>query len=487
MGYNVAKTLFRDRIMTKNTEKQLDIITVIINNFAQGCDIQTIEQACANANIKLTRRTLQRRLIQLKALQRIDILGKGRATLYKPNSAPPDLTEYGYHAKQTGIPLTKEAQKILKAVSLPIASRKPVQYHRDFFDQYHPNKTAYLSASTKAHLHTVGQRFKVNLAAGTYAHRILNRLLVDLSWASSHLEGNTYSLLETERLVVLGEPAPGKSSFETQMVLNHKAAIEFLVEDINEVTFDQGTILSLHALLSDNLLNNPKASGQLRSIPVGIAKSVYVPTAIPALIEEMFQKMLDITKAISDPFEQAFFITVHLPYLQPFEDVNKRVSRLAANIPLLRENLCPLSFMDVPEDLYIQGLLGVYELNAIELLRDVFVWTYERSCERYQVIQHTLGEPDPFRLRYREALIHCIGEAIRQVGSGKSDNPQIIIEQLSESLIPEADRKHFLAVAKQEIKALHKGNYARFKIRPSEFQAWESRRQSGLVPRKHSM
>ena len=67
-----------------------------------------------------------------------------------------------------------------------------------------------------------------------------------------------------------------------------------------------------------------------------------------------------------NPFEQAFFVTLHLPYLQPFEDVNKRVSRLAANIPLIHHNLCPLSFMDVPEDLYINGLLGVYELNRKE-------------------------------------------------------------------------------------------------------------------------
>ena len=76
--------------------------------------------------------------------------------------------------------------------------------------------------------------------------------------------------------------------------------------------------------------------------------------------------------------------------------------------------------MDVPEDLYINGLLGVYELNRIELLRDVFVWTYERSCNRYQDIRYALGESDTFRLRYRKALIDCVGEAIRQVSRGKA-------------------------------------------------------------------
>lgn len=92
---------------------------------------------------------------------------------------------------------------------------------------------------------------------------------------------------------------------------------------------------------------------------------------------------------------------IHLPYLQPFEDVNKRVSRLAASIPLIRQNLSPISFVDVPARDYIDGLLGVYELNQIDLLRDVFVWAYERSSAQYAVVKQSLGEPDPFRLRYR--------------------------------------------------------------------------------------
>jgi hypothetical protein len=87
---------------------------------------------------------------------------------------------------------------------------------------------------------------------------------------------------------------------------------------------------------------------------------------VPQRIDEIFGQILDTVVAKSDPFEQAFFVTLHLPYLQPFQDVNKRVSRLAANIPLIDHNLCPLSFMDVLEDLYINGLLGVYELNRKE-------------------------------------------------------------------------------------------------------------------------
>jgi hypothetical protein len=148
---------------------------------------------------------------------------------------------------------------------------------------------------------------------------------------------------------------------------------------------------------------------------------------------------------------------------------------LAANIPLIRHNLCPLSFLDVPEDQYINGLLGVYELNRIELLRDVFVWTYERSCQRYHVVRHALGEPDAFRMRYRKALIDCVGEAIRQVGQGKVTNAGEVLLHLVEDRVAEDDREHFLKIAKEEIAALHEGNFARYRLRPGEFLAWQKR------------
>jgi Fic family protein len=104
----------------------------------------------------------------------------------------------------------------------------------------------------------------------------------------------------------------------------------------------------------------------------------------------MLQQIVDTGAAIQNPFEQAFFAMVHLPYLQPFEDVNKRLSRLAANIPFIRENLSPLSFIDVPERAYVEGLLGVYELHRVELLRDVFVWAYDRSAKRYVAVRQSL-------------------------------------------------------------------------------------------------
>jgi len=147
---------------------------------------------------------------------------------------------------------------------------------------------------------------------------------------------------------------------------------------------------------------------------VGIGGTVYTPLATPQLLEEYFQRCLAIAATIDDPFEQSFFALTHLSYLQAFEDVNKRVARLCANIPLIKGNLCPLSFIDVPKQLYVEGLLGVYEFNKIELLRDIYVWGYERSVKRYLAQREELGEPDPFRLRYRSAMMEVVATVVRQ-------------------------------------------------------------------------
>ena len=131
-------------------------------------------------------------------------------------------------------------------------------------------------------------------------------------------------------------------------------------------------------------------------------------------IEECFDQILATTAAIEDPFEQAFFFMVQSPYLQPFDDVNKRVSRLAANIPLIKANLSPLTFIDVPGSTYTDAMLGVYELNKIDLMKDVFIWAYGRSAARYAATRQSLGEPDPFRLRHRAAIGEVVGQVVRE-------------------------------------------------------------------------
>jgi Fic family protein len=376
-----------------------------------------------------------------------------------------------YPGNDAAIILSPEAQAIRAHVSQPRQKRAPVGYQTAFLEQYHPNQTAYLPDSLRTQLHSMGRSPAEQTPAGTFARDILNRLLIDLSWASSKLEGNTYSWLDTERLIAHGQVADDKDALETQMILNHKAAIEYLVHNSEQVGINPETIIALHALLADGLMTDPLTVGRLRNRPVGIGGSVYLPLAMPQGIEELFGIVLQMADEIEDPFEQSFFLMVHLPYLQPFEDVNKRVSRLAANIPLIRHNLCPLTFLDVPQQLYVDALLGVYELNRIDLLRDVYVAAYERACQQYVAVRREMIQPDIFRLRYRLPL----AEAIRAIIQNNLAVNETAIRHHIPASVAEADRHRFMTLVQEEFKTLHAGNAIRFGIRPLVFEAWKGK------------
>jgi hypothetical protein len=350
-----------------------------------------------------------------------------------------------------------------------------VGYDRELLETYRPNQTRYLPPEIREYLHTIGRSPDGERPAGTYARDILGRLLIDLSWASSRLEGNTYTRLDTQNLIELGQAAAGKDRREAQMILNHKAAIELLVEQAEGIGFNTFTFFNLHALLSENLLVDPTESGRLRSRIVEVSGTVFHPLGIPQQIDAYFHMILDKANAIDDPFEQAFFVMVHIPYLQPFVDVNKRVSRLGANISLIRHNLCPLSFIDVPERAYVEGTLGVYELKRVDLLRDVFVWAYERSCQRYMAIRETVAEPDPVRLRYREALITVISEIVRGLKSPGAEP----VRDLAATLVPREDLDQITELALADLRNLHEGNVSRYRLRLSEYRAWQPMQQAG--------
>ena len=425
------------------------------------------------------RRTLQYRLKFLVDSNRLVMEGVGRSVRYRvpPVQAGQARARAGIVTAQAQpvvpwIPLSEPGAEIRERVRRPLAGRTPVGYKRAFLDSYRPNAAFYLSQADRAQLQQVGRTDTIAPPAGTYARQLLDRLMIDLSWNSSRLEGNNYSLLDTKRLIEDGEEAEGKGRLEAQMILNHKEAIELLASGGEEVGFNRYTVLNLHAMLADNLLADPGAPGRLRHIGVGIGGSVYQPLEVPQLIEECFDKVLTTASMIGDPFEQAFFAMVQLPYLQPFDDVNKRVSRLCANIPLIKANLSPLSFVDMPRDLYTEAMLGVYELNRIELLRDVFIWAYNRSAARYAAVKQSIGEPDPFRMRHRAAL----GEVVAAVVRGCMNKKLAVgfVGAWVREHIHEDDTGRFRDIAEEELLCLHEGNIARYRIAPSEFAAWEA-------------
>jgi len=454
-------------------ETDLNAIEAAVAGQPDGASAAQIEGLLARPG---ARRTLQYRLRALVNAGRLRIEGEGRSARYVIRSQDGAVASAEADLAQI-VPLSPGGQAVRAYVRQPVEGRRPVGYDRGFLDSYRPNVSFYLSAAEREQLRTLGKVQTGTAPAGTYARQILSRLLIDLAWNSSRLEGNTYSLLDTRRLLDFGQEAEGRGKREAQMILNHKDAIEFLVASADDIGFNRYTILNLHALLANNLLHDPSAVGRLRHIPVGIEQSVFHPLEIPGLIEECFDQLLATAAAIEDPFEQAFFVMVQLPYLQPFDDVNKRVSRLAANIPMIKANLAPLSFIDVPSNLYGQATLGVYELSRVELLKDVFLWAYARSAARYAAIRQSLGEPDPFRLRYRDLLRETVGDVLRGARDRKAASAYV--REKARALVPVADQEKFVEVAETELLSLHEGNFARYQIRPTEFAAWRAQWNTG--------
>ena len=459
------------------TSQELDHWIARIASAPGGMGIDELLQAHDNT---LQRRTLQRRLASLVAQGRIQRVGEARAVRYRvaPNVANASLTAPKATLHATGeayVPTSAEGEAIKALVRQPRQLRSPVGYKLEFLEQYHPNHTFYLPPDLRDQLHALGRSPADQTPAGTFAQGIINRLLIDLSWASSQLEGNTYSRLDTERLIEFGQAAEGKNALETQMILNHKQAIEYLVRDPLAASLTPQTIIALHALLSDGLMADPMACGRIRRRAVEIGGSVYLPVVMPQRLEELFGIVIAMAAEVTDPFEQAFFLMVHLPYLQPFEDVNKRVSRLAANIPFIRHNLCPLSFIDVPQQAYVDAMIGVYELNRIELLRDVFVWAYARSCQQYVAVKQNLVPPDIFRLRHRLALSEVVAAIVRDDEAASDPT----VRARTPPSVPDADMAHFVALVLAEFKALHAGNAVRFGIGPLALAAWQEKHGQG--------
>lgn len=451
----------------------------VLARFSSGAPIRILlEQAELRA---FKKRTLQRRLDQLITEGRVISQGAGRGFRYLlPESAkaPPvsyvaePTPEYPvpHRDEPKGDWLSAAAKEQRAAVTRPLTERASAPYDDSLLRSYQPNVTEYLSPTLRLELVRMGRVGMEQHPAGTYLRQLMDRLIIDLSWNSSRLEGNTYSILETQRLFDLGEGAEGKPLAEAQMILNHKSAIEILADQTDEVGFNRYTLFNLHAALAESLLPDETGCGALRHERIGVTGTSFRPLQDPTQIEENFGRILEKASAIADPFEQAFFTMVHLPYLQPFIDLNKRTSRLAANIPLMQHNFCPLAFVGVPRMDYIQATLAVYELQRIDYLRDVFVSAYRKSCDRYSAIRQVLGDPNPLHVRYRQDLHRYVQHIVGQ-GFDKKGAIAWINDESTREIAPE-DRAAFIELVETILSSLHEGNIARYRLRLPAFREW---------------
>lgn len=387
--------------------------------------------------------TVWRALKRLVDEGRLEVSGKGRAT--------------GYQIAGSAV--------VRAYLSTPYNRRPPVTYRLEFLDAYVPGKTWYLSEADRARLLEAGKPQGGEIPAGTYARRILEQLLVDLSWASSRMEGNTYDILQTERLIRFGEEAEGKDRKEALMILNHKEAIQYVVDNLDEVGLCRPDLFSLHALLSDGLLADPAMSGRLRAMPVGISHSSYRPLDDAVTITEEFDILLHKAAQITDPFEQSFFLLVHIPYLQAFADVNKRTSRVASNIPLLKSDLAPMSFTTMDDSDYVDGLIGIYELNNVSLLREVYLDAYLASAEKYRILRADVESPEKAALAYREFVRTAVRRCVLEFKAFRQDE---VLAMAAEAAVPADDRAGVVAYVRDQLSGLHEGNVIRYRLKPSD-------------------
>lgn len=240
---------------------------------------------------------------------------------------------------------------------------------------------------------------RLQTRARTLDRKFLADFLIDFSWASSVLEGSTYSSIDTQALVEYGERNPDKPVEDAVLILNHKNAIQFLWVHRELSTVNLCKIQALltddHGLTeveaSDHFLPPPQRGVPREYQDVRLGRSAYSPPFRPATgyIAKAFAQILE-TAATLPPVQAAFYLITRIPYLQVFSNGNKRTSRLAANLPLLQAELLPISFVDFRKAEYVLGMAAFYELGDTQVLQNVFIEGYVRSIIRGSDIPATV-------------------------------------------------------------------------------------------------
>lgn len=441
----------------------------VLDLLARYPDGVSISQILDYSEDRWPRRSLQRWLAELVNENKINHTGKMRSVRYLPinqdNTKQIDL-------EIKNISSSADGKRVYEFVTQSICERSPASYNVEFLNSYIPNQTRYIYDHNLIKLYQLGIQDNDATISSQVAHELFNRLYIDLAYNSTRLEERNYSLLDTVLLVEASLVGNVQASFEAQIILNHKQAISFIFDNLNEVQLNVETLISIHALLTNNLLGNTKQCGTLRELPSWITGSTFKPLEIPHMILEQLELLLSKASLIEEPFEQAFFLMVHLPYLQPFVDTNKRLSRLISNIPLLKNHLCPISFVDVPTKLYQLAILGVLELRDWSLLLDIFMYGYMRSATQYSNMTRNLTTgPDLLKMKYRIEIKDILTHVVtHQMNKKKTIQ---YVHQWANKHIEKNELERFIYIIESELLALHPGNLVIYRLPQDKFQNWQ--------------
>ncbi|MEQ8415727.1 MAG: Fic family protein [Imperialibacter sp.] len=233
-----------------------------------------------------------------------------------------------------------------------------------------------------AGLQKLKEEYQSNIASlsPTLYQKELERLTIELSWKSSQIEGNTYTLLETERLFKEKQEAENKTKEEAIMLLNHKEVITYLMEHKNLAqALTLRTLEEIHSLLIKDL----NVGRNIRSRAVGITGTAYRPLDNEYQIRENLELMCGLINSKSNGFEKALLAVVLISYIQPFEDGNKRTGRMISNALLIADDACPLSYRSIDSLDYKKAMLLFYEQNNLTTFKTIFTEQNEFAVKNY--------------------------------------------------------------------------------------------------------
>lgn len=317
-------------------------------------------------NISVSYATLKRILTNLKSNNYLKTKGKGKGTKYLLSPAyelicPIDIEKY--YEKEI------DERQIIESFNQEIIT-EVLGKHNLF------------SAGEMGKLSSLQKDYQTNISdlSENEYKKELERLAIDLSWKSSQIEGNTYTLLETERLLKEKETASGKTKEEAVMLLNHKDALDFIIENddyLNPLTVSK--IEDIHRILTKELA----VERNLRKRRVGITGTNYQPLDNEFQILEALRNTCDVINNKENVFEKALLAIILISYIQPFMDGNKRTARIVSNAILMSYDHCPLSFRTVDSIDYKKAMLLFYEQNNISKFKEIFINQFEFAVKTY--------------------------------------------------------------------------------------------------------
>lgn len=343
-----------------DTLRQQEIFWIILKNEPIG-----ISSILEKADKKVSIPTMNRQLVKLKKSNFILSEGNGPSTKYRVN------LKGLVHAKIS----------VDDYFKIDVDSRKILDKYNPFiFESFKSVPLFTKSEIILLDKLTASHQKKIKDISATNYKREFERLMIELSWKSSQIEGNTYDLLDTEQLLKYNIAAPNHTQEEAVMLLNHKAAIEYTRENadlFNRLAIKK--IIDIHTLLTQKL----GIAKSIRNRQVRITGTKYTPPDNQFVIEEAVENLCKSVNDVENVFEKALRALLLISYIQPFDDGNKRTARLTANALLMAANKCPLSYRSISPSEYKKAILLFYEMNNVQAFKKIFIDQYRFAVENY--------------------------------------------------------------------------------------------------------